>query len=224
LKKKILVVEDDKKILRLLELELTHSGYQVEKAEDGEEAIGKFDLFKPDLILLDIMIPEIDGIEVAKLIREQDKEVGIIMVTAMDQIRNKIEGLNSGADDYVTKPFDFHELKARIEALLRRKGGVIESVKYSGGLEIFPQAYYVTLDGKDINLSKTEFELLWFLVRNVNIAVSKEKLLEEVWGFDYEGANPNVVEVYINYLRKKLSHAGKKIKTVRGIGYSFRDE
>jgi DNA-binding response OmpR family regulator len=222
--KRILIVEDDKKIARVLELELNHYGYEVDKAEDGESALDKYETFKPNLILLDIMIPQIDGIEVSKIIRENDKEVGIIMVTAMDQSRNKIEGLNSGADDYVTKPFDFPELKARIEALLRRKGVNIDSMKFSQGFEIFPQAHYVKIYDEEINLSKTEFDLLLYLAKNANIAVSKEKILEEVWGFDYEDANLNVVEVYINYLRKKLLTAGKKIKTVRGIGYSFRDE
>ena len=218
---KILVVEDERKIARLLELELNHRKYETRIARDGMEAMDIYEAFKPDLILLDIMIPEIDGVEVAKLIRQMDNDVGIIMVTAMDQTRNKVEGLNSGADDYITKPFDFDEMSARIEALLRRKGNPKKQRLEIGEVELFPDSYTVIEQDREINLSKTEFDLLRYLAENRGRAVSKSELLEEVWGIDYE-SSPNVVEVYINYLRKKLKTGKSLIKTVRGVGYSIK--
>src|SRR6056297_2456863 len=217
--KKILIVEDDKKIARLLELELTHRHFETQIAFDGMEALDQFEAFKPDIVLLDVMIPEIDGVEVAKMIRESDVDTGIIMVTALDQTRNKIEGLNSGADDYITKPFDFDELNARIEALLRRKGTEKQMEIDFGKLRLFPASYRLMEDGKEISLSKTEYDLLLYLIKNKNRAISKDELLEKVWGYDFEG-NANVVEVYINYLRKKIKSGKHLIKTVRGVGYT----
>lgn len=217
--KKILIVEDDKKIARLLQLELTHRHYETQIAVDGMEALDAFDAFKPDIVLLDVMIPEIDGVEVAKMIRESDTDTGIIMVTALDQTRNKIEGLNSGADDYITKPFDFEELNARIEALLRRKGSEKQTEIDLGNLRLFPDSYRLMEDSEEISLSKTEYDLILYLIKNRNRVISKDELLEKVWGYDFEG-NANVVEVYINYLRKKIKSGKHLIKTVRGVGYT----
>jgi len=200
-------------------LELTHRHYETQIAVDGMEALDQFEAFKPDIVLLDVMIPEIDGVEVAKMIRESDVDTGIIMVTALDQTRNKIEGLNSGADDYITKPFDFDELNARIEALLRRKGTEKQMEIDFGKLRLFPASYRLMEDGKEISLSKTEYDLLLYLIKNKNRAISKDELLEKVWGYDFEG-NANVVEVYINYLRKKIKSGKHLIKTVRGVGYT----
>lgn len=219
--KKVLIVEDEQKIARLLQLELEHKGFKTIIAVDGMEALDATEEFSPDIILLDIMIPEIDGIEVAKMIREQNDEIGIIMLTALDQIRNKIDGLNSGADDYVTKPFDFDELNARIESLLRRKGKKVEQEIVLETIKMFPDAYSLVEDGEEINLSKTEYELLLYLVKNRNRVISKDELLDEIWGYDFEG-NQNVVEVYVNYLRKKIKSGKELIKTIRGVGYTIK--
>ncbi|WGS65535.1 response regulator transcription factor [Marinitoga aeolica] len=218
---KILVVEDDKSISRLLELELKHEGFQVEIANDGKEGLEKYELFKPDIIILDLMLPEIDGIEVAESIRGYDHNVGIIMLTARGDVSSRVEGLKTGADDYVVKPFEIEELLARIEALLRRLGK--HEVLIASNIEIDSEKMEVKVNGKEINLTLTEFNLLKYLIINKNNVISKEKLLEEIWGYD-DPENINLVEVYVNYLRKKLGNEGKKIKTVRGVGYVFKEE
>ncbi|GAB6189754.1 response regulator transcription factor [Marinitoga arctica] len=218
---KILVVEDDKSISRLLELELKHEGFQVEVANDGKEGLEKYEEFKPDIIILDLMLPEMDGMEVADSIRNYDHNVGIIMLTARSDLSSRVEGLKLGADDYVVKPFEIEELIARIESLLRRlgKNDVIEV----SGITLDSEKMEVKVNGKEINLTLTEFNLLKYLLINKNTVISKEKLLEEIWGYD-DPENINLVEVYINYLRKKLGNTGKKIKTVRGVGYVFKEE
>jgi len=218
----VLIVEDERKIARLLQLELEHKGFETSIVYDGMKALDALEVFTPDIVLLDIMIPEIDGIEVAKLIRETNDEVGIVMLTALDQLRNKVEGLNSGADDYVTKPFDFEELNARIESLLRRKGKKVEQQITFKTLKMFPDAFSIFEDGEQIHLSKTEYELFLYLIKNRNRVISKDEILEKIWGYDFEG-NQNVVEVYINYLRKKIKSGKTTIKTVRGVGYTIRD-
>lgn len=224
LQKKVLIVEDEPKIARLLQLELNHEGFETRISRDGLEALDAFESFVPDVVLLDIMIPQLDGVEVARTIRETHPDVGIIMVTALDQTRNKVEGLLSGADDYVTKPFELSELKARIRALLRRKGSVTSDTLFlSEHLQIDPLAYRVREKGVEISLSRTEFHLLWYLAQHRNRVVSKEELLERVWGIDFDG-NPNVVEVYITYLRKKIPCAKALIHTVRGVGYTIRED
>lgn len=218
---KILVVEDDKKISRLLELELKHEGFKVDIANDGKEGLEKYETFKPDIIILDLMLPEIDGIEVADSIRNFDHNVGIIMLTAKGDLPSRVEGLKTGADDYIVKPFEIEELLARIEALLRRLGK--HEVLKVANIELDSEKMEVRVKGKEINLTLTEFNLLKYMLVNKNSVISKEKLLEEIWGYD-DSENINLVEVYINYLRKKLGTEGKKIKTVRGVGYVFKEE
>lgn len=220
---KVLVVEDDTKIARLLELELSHEKYDVRVVNNGYDALIEFEEYKPDIVILDVILPDIDGIEIAKRMRTKSDEVGIIMLTALGETEDKVAGLRSGADDYIVKPFDITELLARVEALIRRKGYKKEDVIEIDGLRIFPASRLVTIDGEEVNLSKTEFDLLLFLARNRGIVLSKEKILDAVWGMDFYG-NPNVVEVYINYLRRKLKHKGKYIKTIRGVGYTIRGE
>ena len=217
---KILVVEDDKSISRLLELELSHAGYKVKIAKDGREALEFYENFKPDVILLDIMLPKINGLEVAQAIREYDKDVGIIILTAKGELETKIDGLKN-ADDYVVKPFEIEEILARIESLLRRLGKTKEVIKV-GEIEIYPQSMEVFVKGEKVHLSLTEFNILKFLAINKNIVMSKEKIMEEVWGYADE-ENNNLVEVYINYLRKKLKGASQNIETVRGVGYVIRE-
>jgi len=221
---KILIVEDDIKISRVLELELSHEGFSVTVAKDGLSAVETFKRFKPDVVLLDIMLPRIDGFEVAKRLKEIDRKVGIIMLTAKGQLDDKLEGFYSGADDYVVKPFDIEELLARIDALLRRiktSQPLEEKLKFES-IIIDPNSRRVYVEGEEIELSKTEFDLLYFLAKNHDVVLSKSRILEEVWGVDYY--TDNVVEVYINYLRKKLKNASKLIKTVRGVGYIFRGD
>jgi len=192
---KIMVVEDDRSISRLLELELTHAGYKVKIAKDGEEALEFYENFKPHIILLDIMLPKLDGFEVAEAIRGYDPDVGIIMLTARGELENKIEGLKK-ADDYVVKPFEIEEILARIESLLRRMGKTTDYIKV-GDIEIYPQKMQVIVKGDEIHLSLT-------------------------WGY-YDEENNNLVEVYINYLRKKIKNSSQNIETIRGVGYVIRE-
>ena len=215
---KILIVEDDRGISRFLEIEMTKRGHEVRKAETGLEALEIFEEFRPDIVLLDVMLPEMDGVEVAQMIREKDPSTGIIMVTALGETKDKVTGLKAGADDYVVKPFDTEELVARMESLLRRKGISEEIPIECCGVKLYSSSRRVEVDGRDIELSKKEFELLEYLMRNKGKALSKERILEAVWGYDY---GTNTVEVYINYLRKKLG--ADIIKTVWGLGYIMKD-
>ena len=219
MRSKVLIVEDDRRIARFVEIDLTQRGYEVRKAEDGYEALEVFDEFRPDVVLLDVMLPGIDGYSLAEKFRTMNPSVGIIMVSALGEVRDKVEGLKKGADDYVVKPFDPDELAARIEALLRRKGKVESEVLRFEGIVLDPSAMKVEVDGKEIELSKTEFKLLELFMRNAGKVLSKDSILDAIWG--YEGA-PNLVEVYVNYLRKKLGSKGSLIKTVRGVGYVLK--
>jgi len=221
--KKVLIVEDDPKISRVLELELSHEGYITRVVGDGYDALIEFEEFKPDIVILDILLPGLNGKEVAKRLRDKDANVGIIMLTALGDIRDKLEAFKYGADDYLVKPFSIEELIARIEAISRRKESVKQISINLFGIELLPDQYRVFVDGKEIEFSKTEFSLLLLLMQNKDIVLSKERILEVVWG-DYEGERENLVEVYINYLRKKLGAKGKYIKTIRGVGYTFRGD
>lgn len=218
---KIMIVEDDRKLRRLIELELQHAGYSVVTYESGIDAIENFGSEKPDLVILDIMLPDTDGYEVAKEIRKLSPDVLILMLTALGMKKDKLTGFESGADDYLTKPFDNEELLARIKALLRRKHISISTPIRLGNLEVYEDKHVVLFSGREVDLSKTEFELLLYLLKNHSRAVSKEEILDAVWGIDYYGSD-NTVEVYINYLRKKLSP--DIIKTVRGVGYKLVGE
>lgn len=218
---KVLIVEDDKSISRLLELELSHEGYDTKIANDGDEAITFYEDFKPDIILLDVMLPVRDGFEIAEIIRNYDKDIGIIMLTAKGELENRVEGLKY-ADDYIVKPFEIEEIFARLEALLRRLNKAKENLNVDG-ISVYLDRMQVYVNEEEIHLSLTEFNILKTLMINKNIVVSKEKIMEEVWGYNDE-ENKNIVEVYMNYLRKKLGEAAKNIKTVRGVGYVIREE
>ncbi|AKI97290.1 response regulator transcription factor [Kosmotoga pacifica] len=219
-RKRLLLVEDDPHISRFLKLELEHSGYEVLQAVTGDEALDVLEREKLDLVILDVMLPGIDGFGVLRFIRDEvSEELPVIMLTARGEVSDRVKGLKGGADDYVVKPFHIEELLARIEALLRRQKS---ARKLSHDvLEMDVDRREVVVSGKIIELSKTEFELLRVLLENKGIVMSKEKLLELVWGAEDWG-NPNVVEVYVNYLRKKLGEHGKMIHTVRGIGYVIK--
>lgn len=220
-KVKLMIVEDDKKLRRLLEIELEHAGYDVVSFENGIDAIEEFKNENPELVILDIMLPDMDGYEIAERLRKLSPDVIILMLTALGMKKDKLAGFEAGADDYLTKPFDNEELLARIRALLRRKNISTSKPIKIGALEIHEGQRRVIFNGKDVDLSKTEFDLLLYLVKNKDRVVSKEEILDAVWGIDYYGSD-NTVEVYINYIRKKLSP--ELIKTVRGIGYKLVGE
>ena len=221
MREKILVIEDDPKISRLLEIELKFEGFDVFFAYDGKEGLN---MAKYGLILLDVMLPKMSGMEVCKRIRETS-QVPIIMLTAKDEISDKIVGFDYGADDYMTKPFSNEELLARIKALLRRTKKTVDhkGIFEYEDLRINYSTYEVTRGDTLISLSKREFELLDFLVLNKGIVLSRDKILEEVWGFDYIG-NDNILDLYIKYLRDKVDkpYQRKFIQTVRGIGFIFK--
>ncbi|MCY6482860.1 response regulator transcription factor [Clostridium aestuarii] len=223
---KILIVEDEVKIARFVELELKYEGYNVEQAHDGRTGLEKALSEEYDLILLDVMLPGLNGMEVCRRIR-QVSETPIIMLTAKDETMDVVMGLDTGADDYMTKPFAIEELLARIRVTLKRKNSQTKSSKsfYVGGLTLDLNKYIVTYNSENIDLTKTEFDLLKYLMENQNIALSREQIMENVWGFDYLG-DTNVVDVYIRYLRTKIDNKYNKkfIYTIRGVGYLLKDE
>ena len=223
---RILLVEDEEKLARMVEMELKYEGYQVEKAPDGRRGLelalgGSF-----DLVLLDIMLPQLSGMEVLRRLR-RESQVPVIMLTARDSVVDKVAGLDSGADDYITKPFAIEELLARIRAALRSKGGQgAQNVPLSAGpLVMDVDKHQVTVRGRNVELTKKEFDLLRHLLENKGRVLTRETLLDAVWGFDFVGET-NSVDVYIRFLRSKLDDAFdlKLIHTVRGVGYVIKDE
>jgi len=229
-KGRILVVEDERQIARFIELELTHEGYTVIVAPDGIEALVQARLNRPDLVVLDLMIPGIDGLEVCRRLRSGNigigQDVPVIVVTAKDSVADRVHGLKSGADDYLTKPFSIEELLARIEALLRRSGyigvGAIEWLQL-GDLALNTATREVKRANQQVELSTKEYELLLYLMRHPRQVLSREQIYEAVWGYDFEGES-NVLEVYIRYLRNKLDNQGSRlIHTVRGAGYVLKE-
>jgi len=224
---RILIIEDEKQIVRFLELELKYEGYLIDIAYDGREGLNKALTNSYDLVILDIMLPLLNGIEVLRRIR-QVSEVPIIMLTAKDDITDKVMGLDVGADDYITKPFAIEELLARIRANLRRKNGKNTNPAKMITVEdltIDLAKREVKRAGKLIDLTKKEFELLEYLLKNKDLVVTREQILEKVWGYDFFG-DTHVVDVYIRYLRSKIDDefAVKLIETVRGIGYIIKGE
>ena len=224
---KILIVEDDQKIARFIELELNHEGFSVETTNDGRKGLDKALEGDFDLIVLDLMLPGLNGMEVCRRIR-LNSEIPIIMLTAKDDIMDKVIGLDFGADDYMTKPFAIEELLARIRRIFRKASAheIPTSNSFiSGNLKIDYNQYTVTYDKTTIELTKTEFDLLHYLAENKNIALTREQILDKVWGYDYFGET-KIVDVYIRYLRSKIDDCfnAKFIHTVRGVGYLFKDE
>jgi len=226
--KKILIIEDEKKIARFLELELKYEGYEVEIANDGREGLEKALKDKVDLIILDLMLPKLSGIEVCRRLRNKS-EIPIIMLTAKDDVSDKVLGLDIGADDYMTKPFAIEELLARIRVNIKKSIIIneeenIENLIEHKNLKLFKNNYRVEYKKEEIELTKKEFELLEYLMINKNIVLSRDKILENVWGYDYFGET-NLIDVYIRYLRSKIDQKYNVniIKTVRGVGYIIRD-
>lgn len=223
---RILIIEDDSQIARFIELELKHEGYEVDKIDNGYDGLNKIKENEYDLLLLDLMLPGLDGIEICNKIRDFS-DLPIIMLTAKSEIEDKVRGLDTGADDYLTKPFEIEELLARIRALLRRKQGEVESANILeiDDLEVNLDAHTVKRGSKKIELTKKEYDLLVYLIENEGIVVSRDKLLNNVWGYDYTGET-NIVDVYIRYLRSKIDDPFDKklIQTVRGVGYVLRPD
>jgi two-component system response regulator MprA len=214
----VLVVEDEAAIADFIRRGLVYKGYEVSVALDGERALSMARDAPPDVVILDVMLPGLDGIEVCRRLRAAS-DVPIIMLTARDAVSDKVDGLDAGADDYLTKPFAFDELLARVRALLRRRSPP-EEVLTVGDLTIRPASREVTRGARGIDLTRREYELLEFLARNANRVVDKEAIFERVWGFDYE-TESDAIKVYIRYLRRKLNAAGEPdlIRAVRGVGY-----
>lgn len=225
---RILIIEDEEKIARFVELELQYEGYEVEKAFNGRDGLELASTRPFDLVLLDILLPQLNGIEVLRRLRRVS-EVPVIMLTARDAVVDKVAGLDGGADDYITKPFAIEELLARIRAALRNKSakaGNRQSAALSAGLlTLDPDTREVQVGKEQIELTKREFDLLHYLLTNKNIVVSRDTILQEIWGYDFSGGT-NAVDVYVSYLRSKLEEPYdiKLIHTVRGVGYMIKDE
>ena len=225
---RILLVEDEEKLARMVELELRYEGYEVEKAFDGRAGLelalsGKF-----DLVLLDIMLPALSGMEVLRRLRKESA-LPVIMLTARDTVVDKVSGLDMGADDYITKPFAIEELLARIRAALRKRPAQApeppRSLLTAGPLAMDTDRHEVTVSGESVELTRREFDLLRYLLENKEKVITRESLLDHVWGFDFVGET-NAVDVYIRFLRAKIDErfGVKLIHTVRGVGYVIREE
>ena len=226
---RILVVEDEENLARFIEMELVYEDYEVEKAADGRTGLSLALSGAFDLVLLDIMLPELNGIEVLRRLRKTS-DMPVILLTARDTVMDKVTGLDGGADDYITKPFAIEELLARIRVALRKNTGQLpadglDEVLRVGRLSLDTARHVVLMDDVPLLLTKREFDLLAMLMENKGIVLSRDRLLEQVWGYDYQGET-NAVDVYIRFLRSKIDDAFgvKYIYTVRGVGYTLRDE
>jgi DNA-binding response OmpR family regulator len=219
---RVLVVEDDEEIALVLQRSLRLEGYEVRIAGDGETALDQSAAFNPDLVILDLGLPKLDGIEVARRLRSAD-DVPILMLTARDALESRVEGLDSGADDYLVKPFERQELLARLRALLRRRPPRGAASLTVADLALNPDTHEVSRGDREIELTQREFELLEYLMRNERIVVPRQRLLEEVWGYD-PFATTNTIEVFVSNLRRKLEAGGEArlLHTIRGAGYVLR--
>ncbi|MFC3039314.1 response regulator transcription factor [Virgibacillus xinjiangensis] len=222
----ILIVEDERKISRVLELELGYENYGTKIADNGEDALQLMEEKQWDLILLDIMIPELSGLEVLRRFRRRDEETPVILLTARDEVHDKVSGLDLGANDYITKPFQIEELLARVRAHLRVPGSrqAKGDKLVAADLQVDISRREVHRGNNQVELTPREFDLLVTLLKNKNIVLTRDRLMEQVWGFDYYG-DTNVVDVYIRYLRQKMDkgYDTPLIQTVRGVGYTIKD-
>jgi len=219
---RVLVVEDDRDIADVLRRSLGMEGYEVRLAEDGEEALSQSTVFEPDAVILDLGLPKLDGVEVCRRLRE-DGDVPILMLTARDGLESRVEGLDSGADDYLVKPFEREELLARLRAILRRRPPRGSAFLVAGDLRLNPDTREVLRGEREIELTGREFELLEHLMRNERLVVSRQKLLDEVWDY-HPYAETNTIDVFVSNLRRKLEADGEEriLHTVRGSGYVLR--
>lgn len=222
---RILLIEDEENLARFIELELRYEGYEVIKAHEGRRGLELAEAGEYDLLLLDIMLPGLSGMEILRRARRQS-DVPVIMLTARDSVMDKVAGLDSGADDYIAKPFAIEELLARIRVALRKRQVPREDpVLTAGPLALCPARHEVRVNGNPVELTKREFDLLQYFLENKGRVITRESLLEKVWGFDFAGET-NAVDVYVRFLRSKLDEAFgiKLIHTVRGLGYMIKDE
>ena len=223
---RLLVVDDDRALRDVLRRALTLSGYEVMLATGGAEALSQVTTTVPDAIVLDVGLPDIDGLEVCRLLRREGNRVPVLMLTARDAVSDRIDGLDAGADDYLVKPFDIDELKARLRALLRRAGGEGDA---DGGLsfadlKLDPARHGVVVSDTFVELTRTEYQLLELLLLNPRRVLPHSLIYDRVWGYDF-GPTSNALRVYVGYLRRKLEDAGSRplIHTVRGVGYALRE-
>jgi two-component system response regulator MprA len=219
---RVLVVEDDDEIAQALQRSLRMEGYEVRIAADGEAALEASDAFNPDLVVLDLGLPKVDGMDVARALRERG-DVPILILTARDAVDARVEGLDAGADDYLVKPFERQELLARLRALLRRRPPRGSAALVVGDLQLNPDTHEVMRGDRPIDLTQREFELLEYLMRNERLVISRQRLLDEVWGYD-PFSQTNTIEVFVSNLRRKLEAGGEPrlLHTIRGAGYVLR--
>jgi two-component system OmpR family response regulator len=219
---RVLVVEDEVKMVRAIRRGLEHEGYAVDSAPDGDEGLYLATENDYDAIVLDVMLPGVDGLEVCRRLRSGRRWAPVLLLTARDAVADRIEGLDAGADDYLVKPFAFGELLARLRALIRRGAAERPAVLRAGDLALDPAAHSVTRAGQRVDLSAREFALLEFLMRHPGEVVSRSAILDHVWDYSYDGLS-NVVDVYVGYLRRKLEQPFGRtlIRTVRGVGYAL---
>ena len=222
---RILYAEDEEDLNRIVTKKLTEEGFSVDSCFDGREAIDNIQFTEYDVAILDIMMPHSDGYAVLKELRKLKHNTPVIFLTARDSIEDRVTGLDSGANDYLVKPFSFEELLARIRVLTRKKHNLTENILSIGDLELNLSSHIVTRGGTEINLTSKEYQLLEYLLYNKDKVLSREKIEDHIWNYDYEGGT-NVIDVYIRYLRKKIDDGfpTKLIHTVRGAGYVIREE
>ena len=223
---RILVVDDDRSVRDAVRRALTLGGYEVEAAEDGRQALARVASASPDAVVLDVAMPELDGLEVCRRLRDSGDRVPILMLTARDAVTDRIDGLDAGADDYLVKPFDIGELKARIRALLRRTTGARDPDTLTfAELRLDGGRHGVAVGDEFAELTRTEYQLLELLLRNPRRVLPHSLIYDRVWGYDF-GAASNALRVYIGYLRRKLEESGESrvLQTVRGVGYALREE
>ena len=220
---RILLVEDEPDLLNVLVKRLTSEHYSVDSCSNGYDALDFIRMAAYDIIVLDIMIPGIDGLQVLEAIRKENNPTPVLLLTAKDAIEDRVKGLNAGADDYLVKPFAFDELLARLRVLMRRQTGGTSNVFQIDDLTVDCNSHEVKRGKQTIELSSKEFALLEYMIRNKEIVLSREKIEQHIWNYDYEGGS-NIIDVYIRYLRKKIDsgHETKLIHTVRGAGYVLR--
>ena len=222
---RILVVEDERALNRVLTKHLKNKGYSVDSCEDGLSAREYLEMAEYDVVILDILLPGMNGWEVLAWIRQRELDVSILMLTALDSTEDKVRGLDGGADDYLTKPFALEELLARIRLLTRKRSGSRSNVYRLADLSVDCDSHRVERDGREIILSAKEFAMLEYMITHPNVVLSRERMLNHLWDYDYEGAS-NMIDVYIRHLRKKIDEgfSRKLIHTVRGNGYVMREE
>ena len=222
---RILLAEDERDLNSIITRKLTSDGYSVDSCFNGREAIDYLEAAEYDAVILDIMMPQIDGFGVLSYLRQNGKSVPVLFLTAKDSVSDRVKGLDSGADDYLVKPFSFEELAARLRAMTRKKFGMTDNILKVADLTLDTASHTVRRGECEINLSAKEYNLLEYLMRNRGIVLSREKIENHIWNFDYEGGT-NVVDVYISYLRKKIDgvRPDKLIHTVRGSGYVLKEK